>query len=210
MAENLIILHSLEPFKNLLIHIIKQNNQFQIDIKDLKEKYDQENQINKIMHDEIIQLKQTISAYQQQLNTLDANYQKQLLELNHLQRRVNWLGKFISLLLSYYYIQLSNITLNLNTLNIFCFFFLDPPPEHKNTSLEQKVNKCENKTHGSFSSLQLTDDDMSIIAYYLLRDNSVSSLLCFRLQLLTLPIECDILMRFINPYSSAENKYILL
>lgn len=55
MAENLIILHSLEPFKNLLIHIIKQNNQFQIDIKDLKEKYDQENQINKIMHDEIIQ-----------------------------------------------------------------------------------------------------------------------------------------------------------
>ena len=102
MAENLIILHSLEPFKNLLIHIIKQNNQFQIDIKDLKEKYDQENQINKIMHDEIIQLKQTISAYQQQLNTLDANYQKQLLEHNHLQRRINWLGKFISLLLSYY------------------------------------------------------------------------------------------------------------
>jgi len=45
----------LEPFKNLLTHIIKQNNQFQIDIKDLKEKYDQENQINKIMHDEIIQ-----------------------------------------------------------------------------------------------------------------------------------------------------------
>jgi len=102
MAENLTTLHSLEPFKNILTHIIKQNNQFQIDIKDLKEKYDQENQINKIMHDEIIQLKQTISAYQQQLNTLDANYQKQLLEHNHLQRRINWLGKFISLLLSYY------------------------------------------------------------------------------------------------------------
>jgi len=49
------------------------------------------------------------------------------------------------------------------------------PPKYKNTKLEQKINENKNKSELWLNSLSLTDNDMQIVAYYLLQTNKVGN-----------------------------------
>ncbi len=52
---------------------------------------------------------------------------------------------------------------------------LASPPKHKNAKLEQTINESKNKSELSLDQQGLTDDDMAIVAYYLLQHNKVSN-----------------------------------
>ncbi len=47
------------------------------------------------------------------------------------------------------------------------------PLDYKNPRLEQTINENKNKSEIDLNSKKLTDDDMAIVAYYLLRNNKV-------------------------------------
>jgi len=49
------------------------------------------------------------------------------------------------------------------------------PPKYKNTKLEQKINENKNKSELWLNSLSLTDNDVQIVAYYLLQMNKVGN-----------------------------------
>jgi cytochrome c553 len=52
---------------------------------------------------------------------------------------------------------------------------LASPPKHTNAKLEEIINKNKNESKINLNSKQLTDDDMAIVAYYLLKNNKVSN-----------------------------------
>jgi hypothetical protein len=52
---------------------------------------------------------------------------------------------------------------------------LPSPPNYKNEKLEQTINENKNKSELNLGRKELTDDDMAIVAYYLLRNNKVSN-----------------------------------
>jgi hypothetical protein len=56
-----------------------------------------------------------------------------------------------------------------------------PPPKHKNEQLEQTINQMKDLWPLSLNYSHLTDDDMEIVAYYvLLQNNEVSNIVyCF-------------------------------
>jgi len=54
---------------------------------------------------------------------------------------------------------------------------LSSPPKYKNTKLEQMINENKHKSSLKWDSQSLTDDDMAIIAYYLLQKNKVRNVL---------------------------------
>jgi len=47
------------------------------------------------------------------------------------------------------------------------------PPKYRNPTLEQKIAEHGNQEKLSLSSMQLTDADMEIVAYYAIRTNKV-------------------------------------
>jgi hypothetical protein len=51
------------------------------------------------------------------------------------------------------------------------------PPKYKNQKLEQKIKENENKSVLDLKKLDLTDNDMEIVGYYILRNNKVSDVL---------------------------------
>jgi hypothetical protein len=51
---------------------------------------------------------------------------------------------------------------------------LSSSPKYKNTKLEQKINENKDKSELWLNRLSLTDNDMEIVAYYLLQINKVS------------------------------------
>jgi len=51
------------------------------------------------------------------------------------------------------------------------------PTIYRNPELERKINDNKNEPSFSLSWESLTDDDMEIVAYYLLRNNTVSKCL---------------------------------
>ncbi len=51
------------------------------------------------------------------------------------------------------------------------------PPEYKNPELEQKINENKNESSLYWGGEDLTDDDVAIIAYYLLQNNKVRNVL---------------------------------
>ena len=59
------------------------------------------------------------------------------------------------------------------TRSAFYYYSLEPPT-YQNPSLLQKINDNKNKSEISFQSSHLTDNDIFIIAYYLLQNNTVS------------------------------------
>jgi len=54
---------------------------------------------------------------------------------------------------------------------------LSSSPKYKNTKLEQKINENKDKSELWLNGLSLTDNDMEIVAYYLLQINQVSHIL---------------------------------
>jgi hypothetical protein len=54
---------------------------------------------------------------------------------------------------------------------------LSSPPIYKNPKLEQKINKHKDKSDLFFYGEKLTDADMEIVGYYLLRNNKVSDVI---------------------------------
>ncbi len=57
---------------------------------------------------------------------------------------------------------------------------LPSPPRHKNPKLEQTIKKNIEQSELSLTYEGLTDDDMEIVAYYLLQNNQVNHLLLNR------------------------------
>jgi hypothetical protein len=57
---------------------------------------------------------------------------------------------------------------------------LPSPPRHKNPKLEQTIKKNIEQSELSLNYESLTDDDMEIVAYYLLQNNQVNHLLLNR------------------------------
>jgi hypothetical protein len=49
---------------------------------------------------------------------------------------------------------------------------------YKNSKLEQTINDKKNESLVDLSGQNLTDNDMEIVGYYLLRNNNVSNVLC--------------------------------
>jgi hypothetical protein len=49
------------------------------------------------------------------------------------------------------------------------------PPKHKNAKLEQIIKENKNESITDLSWKGLTDDDIAIVAYYLLKNNPVSN-----------------------------------
>lgn len=54
---------------------------------------------------------------------------------------------------------------------------LSSPPKYNNQQLEQIIDRNRNESFISLCEKQLTDDDMEIVAYYLLLNNKVSDIL---------------------------------
>jgi hypothetical protein len=54
---------------------------------------------------------------------------------------------------------------------------LSSPPKYKNQQLEQMIKENENKSKLDLEKRNLTDDDMEIVGYYVLRNNKVSDVL---------------------------------
>jgi len=52
---------------------------------------------------------------------------------------------------------------------------LSKPPTYRNKRLEQMIDENKNESYVDFSDKDLTNDDMEIVAYYLLRNNTVSN-----------------------------------
>jgi len=52
---------------------------------------------------------------------------------------------------------------------------LSSPPKHKNPELQEKINKNKNELDLSLGRSNLTNEDMEIVAYYLLQKNKVSN-----------------------------------
>jgi hypothetical protein len=65
-----------------------------------------------------------------------------------------------------------SISLESKTTNL-----LSSPPKYKNQQLEQEIKENENESVLDLRELDLTDDDMEIVDYYLLRNNKVSDVL---------------------------------
>jgi hypothetical protein len=54
-------------------------------------------------------------------------------------------------------------------------------PQYKNPGLEHKINENKDKLELYLSDQGLTDDDMEIVAYYVLKNNKVSNVVFFLL-----------------------------
>jgi len=52
---------------------------------------------------------------------------------------------------------------------------LSSPPKHKNPELQEKINEKKNKLYLRLARSNLTNEDMEIVAYYLLQNNKVSN-----------------------------------
>jgi hypothetical protein len=52
---------------------------------------------------------------------------------------------------------------------------LSSPPKHKNPELQEKINENKNELCLILERSNLTNEDMEIVAYYLLQNNKVSN-----------------------------------
>ncbi len=50
-----------------------------------------------------------------------------------------------------------------------------PKPKHQNAQLEQLIAENKGETKLSLNTKELTDEDMKIVAYYALQENTVSN-----------------------------------
>jgi hypothetical protein len=54
---------------------------------------------------------------------------------------------------------------------------LSSPPKYKNPKLEQEIKENEEQSNVYLGNDDLTDADMEIVGYYLLRNNKVSDVI---------------------------------
>ncbi len=56
---------------------------------------------------------------------------------------------------------------------------MPPPPQYRNAQLEERINKKGNDSSLNLCYIQLTNEDMEIVAYYAIQNNEVSiKMLC--------------------------------
>ncbi len=64
-----------------------------------------------------------------------------------------------------------------------------PRPKYKNAKLEQKINENKDKTELWLHSLNLNDNDMELVAYYLFQTNVVSNFMLQGIRFIILYID---------------------